>query len=167
MNGKNDEATVAAGTIGKKLEILRARPGYIVPFRPVGRKVIDQMMGGINFYDATFSVDVYQRGEYVRVVEVASGEGPLDSLNNVILKALMPYFPRIEDLRVESFISHGFTTGLRGEVEVILHFERLENGSAVERFSESCRSMSIVTATECVLLRVYEFFCSLALREIK
>lgn len=167
MGEKNDETTITSGAIARKLEILRARPGYIIPFRVIGRKVIDQVMEGTNVYDATFSVQIYHDDEYTRVVEVASGEGPLDSLHNVIVKALRPYFPCIEDLRVESFISHGFTTGLRGEVEVILHFERMENGWAVEKFSESCRSISIVTATECVLLRVYEFFFSQFLQRKK
>jgi len=159
-----DEATMTVGKIARELEILRAKPGYIAPFRVIGRKVIDQVMEGVNVYDATFSVEVYKDGYYVRVVEVASDEGPLDSLHSVIKKALQPFFPCIENVQIENFYSHGFTEGLKGQVEVILHFVLWKNGYPWEKFSESCRSVSIVTATECVLLRVYEYVCSLSIQ---
>ncbi|HEV7215781.1 MAG TPA: citramalate synthase [Chloroflexota bacterium] len=84
------------------LELLmrRADPAYKPPFRVVDLVVMMQKRGDLaTFSEATVKLQV----DTETVHTVADGNGPVNALDAALRKALLPYFPKLCNVRLEDY----------------------------------------------------------------
>ncbi len=81
----------------RELAELRTSPDYVAPFEIVRRRVIDDYYEGRMTIDATV---VTSDRPNVEDTEAARGVGVVHALDLALRKALLKYFPYLEDVRV-------------------------------------------------------------------
>ena len=112
----------------RELAELKASGKYEPPFEVVRRRVIDDYYEGRMTIDATVMIRV---GD-VEQTEAARGVGVVNAFDNALRKALLKYFPFLEDVRVTETYAHA--SGESTEAEVM----------SIKKFSDGQRAWTTV-----------------------
>jgi 2-isopropylmalate synthase len=104
----------------RELAELKTHPDYVAPFEVIRRRVIDDYNEGRMTCDATL---VMRIGD-VEDTEAARGVGVVHALDVALRKALLKFFPFLENVKVTETYAHA--TGESTEADVI----------AVNKFSD-------------------------------
>lgn len=91
----------AAAEASVELLLLRklARRGVREFFRLLQLRVLETKTGGAPLAEATVLVEV----EGVEEHTAATGNGPINALDKALRKALLPFYPRLEEMRLRDF----------------------------------------------------------------
>lgn len=84
------------------LELLmrRADPTYRPPFQVVDLVIMTQKRGELaTFSEATVKLQIGEEAVHT----VADGNGPVNALDAAMRKALLPYFPKLRDVRLDDY----------------------------------------------------------------
>jgi 2-isopropylmalate synthase len=88
---------VAEASVAVRLK--RRDPDYAPPFRLIDYTVMDGQREGVTFSEATVKIAV---GDEV-MHTAAEGNGPVSALDVALRKALVPYFPAVEGMRLRDY----------------------------------------------------------------
>jgi 2-isopropylmalate synthase len=102
----------------RELAELRTTRNYVPPFEVVRRRVIDDFNEGRMTIDATVIIRVGG----VEQTEAARGVGVVNAFDLALRKALLKYFPFIEDVRVTETYAHASGESTEAEVMSVKKF---------------------------------------------
>jgi 2-isopropylmalate synthase len=110
---QNDFYEAEAPQASRELAELRTSAEYVAPFHIIRRRVIDDLFDGKPTIDATLVIQIGS----VEETEAASGVGVVHALDVALRKALLKYFPFLEEVRVTETYTHA--SGESTEAEVV------------------------------------------------
>jgi 2-isopropylmalate synthase len=102
----------------RELEELRSAAGYVAPFEVIRRRVIDDHYEGRMTIDATVVIRIGT----IEETGAARGVGVVNALDLALRKALLKYFPYLEQVRVTETYSHAAGESTEAEVVSIKKF---------------------------------------------
>jgi 2-isopropylmalate synthase len=97
----------------RELAELHTARDYVAPFHIIRRRVIDDLFEDKANIDATLVIRIGN----IEETEAASGVGVVHALDLALRKALLKYFPFLEEVRVTETYTHA--TGDSTEAEVV------------------------------------------------
>jgi 2-isopropylmalate synthase len=157
---QNDFYEAEAPQASRELADLRTSSEYVAPFHIIRRRVIDDLFDGKPTIDATLVIQIGS----VEETEAASGVGVVHALDVALRKALLKYFPFLEEVRVTETYTHA--SGESTEAEVV-SVKKFSDGSLT--WTTLAKSANTVEAGWRSLLDGYEwriYMESLKLRKL-
>ncbi len=115
---QNSFYEVESPQASRELSELRTAPDYHPPFDVIRRRVIDDFFEGRMTIDATVVIRIGS----VEETEAARGVGVVNALDNALRKALVKYFPYVEDVQVVETYTHGSGDSTQAEIVSVKKF---------------------------------------------
>lgn len=133
-----------------ELLVRRALGGAPRMFEPESFRVIVERRDGTPITEATVKMRI--RGE--ETLTVAEGDGPVNALDGALRKALLPYFPRLNDIRLTDYKVRVVNGAEGTAAKVRVHIETAEGA---DTWSTIGVSENIVYASWRALLDAMEY----------